>query len=418
MRCCHGNHPPFWILIRSPFWILIGSPFWILIGSPFWILIGSPFWILIGSPFWILIGSPFWILIRPPFWISIRPPFWILVRSPFWILIRAPFWILIKPPFWILMSRHFKYWLGRQFGDPRRSWLGFPSRAPPRSCPLGLPRGVSPTGMPSGPAPRGLPTGLPSGPPLGGCPPGLPRGTVVWPGVLREPPPAGVPTGLLCEPDRAGLLHSRVPLERGPSKALLKGSSTVRVTLWRLPGFRFYPSNDSCRMHWVPRGTLNSRVALERAFTVEALLEGIGGSGFFRRTTRCKLQPSRSPGSWSTIRMRTLEGLIHSFIPSHVGRSMTSTLLRPNAHAQRILSTDWASRIQFGASLKLNKWNLEAVKTRVNWRIHSHKFTPVTSLACYINQQNVSLKYFIEWRAYLCSSRREKVPIYPAAKEQ
>ena len=197
-------------------------------------------------------------------------------------------------------------------------------RSPPRGGPRGLPHGAALWACPEGSPPRGCPLGLPWGGPQG-----LPRGTVVWPGVLCEPPPAGVPTGLLCEPDRAGLLRSRIPLERGPSEALLKGSSTVRVTLWRLPGFRFYPSNDSCRMHWVPRGTLNSRVPLERAFTVEALLEGIGGSGFFRRTTRYKLQPSRSPGSWSTIRMRTLEALIHSFIPSHVGRSMTSTQSRP-----------------------------------------------------------------------------------------
>ena len=123
---------------------------------------------------------------------------------------------------------------GRFLGHPEGLPHGLPSgRAPrglPTGCPLGVPRGVSPTGLPCGPAPKGLPQ----------------SSNLSWGEGRVSCPGWGVPTGLLCEPDRAGLLHSRVPLEGGPSEALL------RVTLRRLRGIRFFPSNDSHRVFESP----------------------------------------------------------------------------------------------------------------------------------------------------------------------
>ena len=125
--------------------------------------------------------------------------------------------------------------------------LGLPRRGSPRGCSLSLPRGVSPElsalgegcradFQPGwGPGPLGLPRrGSPRG-----CSLSLPRGVSpehsalgggrCWAGFQPE---EGIPTGLLCEPDRAGLLHSRVPLEGGPSDR-------------RLRRIRISPSNDS-----------------------------------------------------------------------------------------------------------------------------------------------------------------------------
>ena len=211
------------------------------------------------------------------------------------------------------------------------------------------------------------------------------------------------PTGLLCEPDRIGLLYSRVPLERGPSEALLKGSSTVRVTLGRLRGIRLFsverlapnaskslPRFPTLASLWAwPSGPAQLQSSPGESFYSRALPEGIGGSGFFRRTTRCKLQPSRSPGSWSTIHMRTLEALfIRSSLPMWVVLWCTLSHLL-NAHVQRsVQSNDCVLIISF-VHLELPTPENVIPSENPTAKIHSSQIA-----GCCINKQDVSSQIF------------------------
>ena len=316
MSCCHGNHPPFWIITEPAFWIIISPPFWIITNPPFWLITEAPFWIITGRHF--------------EYWSSATLNVVYLLRS-------FPPWSPTGPKPSRVLPTRLPSGLAPQ---------GLPHGAALWACPRGLPHGAALWACPEGQTPRSWPLRLPRGvspeAALWGVPPGFPRGM------------CGVPTGLLCEPDHIGLLYSRVPLERGPSEALRKGSSTVRVTLGRLRGIRFFfrrttraecievapPFPTRASLWACPSGPAPLQSSPGESFYSRGLPRRHRGIRFFfRRTTRANPQPSRSPGSRSTIRMRTLGTLVHSLIPSHVVAHRMCNDVKlgelPNAHARR-----------------------------------------------------------------------------------
>ena len=230
-------------------------------------------------------------------------------------------------------------------------------------CPEGCPhRACAPRGVPMEHVPRGE---LGSGRDFSVS---LPRAVspraAICPGG-RGFPRAGFLPGLGSRP-AFSMMSLTAPGSSTPElpwREVLRRPYLVRVTLRRLRGIRFFPSNDYHRMHWVAPPVPDTSFSVSLPVSVcptpefpwreilqsRTSSKASGDPVFFRRTTRT-CSASRSPGSRSTSEFGRSN---HSYIcirPQHmwyIQWRQSGQFI--NAHARWVLQQNiiWFRALQF-----------------------------------------------------------------------
>ena len=225
-------------------------------------------------------------------------------------------------------------------------------------CPEGCPHGAcAPRGVPTGHVPRGE---LVSGRDFSVS---LPRAVspraAICPGG-RGFPRAGFLPGLGSRP-AFSIMSLTAPGSSTPElpwREVLRRPYLVRVTLRRLRGIRFFPSNDYHRMHWVAPPVPDTSFSVSLPVSVcptpefpwreilqsRTSSKASGDPVFFRRTTRT-CSACRSPGSRSTSEFGRSN---HSYIcirPQHmwyIQWRQSGQFI--NAHARWVLQQNMGSK--------------------------------------------------------------------------